>query len=88
MEIFYGKRFKKDRITVAVDPNTGRPCASTDDHRVVTVRSVIHENHHKTVNEVADEEGISVGACHEILTEKLQIHRVSAKCVPRLLIDD
>ena len=32
--------------------------------------------------------GISIGSCHQILTEKLQRHRVSAKFVPRLLTDD
>jgi hypothetical protein len=37
-----------------------------------------------TVREVADEVGISIGACHQFFTEKLQMRRVSAKFVPRL----
>ena len=32
--------------------------------------------------------GISIGSCHQILTEKLQMRRVSAKFAPRLLTDD
>jgi len=32
--------------------------------------------------------GISIGSCHQILTEKLQMLRVSAKFVPCLLTDD
>jgi len=49
---------------------------------------VIRGNRRLTVREVADEVGISVGSCHEILTEKFQMRRVSAKFVPRLLTDD
>jgi len=41
-----------------------------------------------TVREVADEVGITVGYCHQIFTEKLQMRRVSAKYLPRLLRDD
>ena len=40
-----------------------------------------------TVREVAEEVGISVGSCHEILTGKLQMHCISAKFVPCLLTD-
>jgi len=32
--------------------------------------------------------GISIGSCHQIFAEKLQMCRVSAKFVPRLLTDD
>jgi len=49
---------------------------------------VIRGNHRLTVREVADEVGISVGSCHQIFTEKLQMRRVSGKFVPRLLTDD
>jgi hypothetical protein len=32
--------------------------------------------------------GISIGSCHQNFTEKLQMRRVGAKFVPRLLADD
>jgi len=46
---------------------------------------VIRGNRRLTVREVADERGISIGSCHQILTEKFQMCRVSAKFVPSLL---
>jgi len=49
---------------------------------------VIRGNHCLTVREVADEVGISIGSCHQIFTEKLQMRRVSAKFMPRSLTDD
>jgi hypothetical protein len=32
--------------------------------------------------------GISIGTCHQIFTETLEMHRISAKFVPRFLTDD
>ena len=49
---------------------------------------MIRGNRRLTAREVADEVDISIGSCHEIFTEKLQLHRFSAKFVLRLLTDD
>ena len=49
---------------------------------------MIYGNRCLTVREVADEVGISVGSCHQILTEKLQMRRISAKFMLRLLTDN
>ena len=82
------KGFKEGRMSVDEDPRPGRPSTSTNDDHVQRVRSVIRGNRRLTVREVADEVGISVGSCHQIVTEKLQMRRVSAEFVPRLLTDD
>ena len=49
---------------------------------------MIRGNRRLTVREVADEVGISIGSCHQICTEKLQMCRVRAKFMPCLLTDD
>jgi len=49
---------------------------------------VIRGNRRLTVQEVANEVGISIGSCREMFTEKLQMRRVSAKFVPRSSTDD
>ena len=72
------KRFKESRISVGEDPRPVRPSISTDDDHVERVRAVIHGNRRLSLREVA---------CHQILTEKLQMWRVSAKFVLRLLTD-
>ena len=82
------KHSKEGRMSVGEDPSPGRPSTSTGDDHVKRVRVVIRGNRHLTVREVADEVGISTGSWHQILTEKLQMCRVSAKLVPRLLTDD
>jgi len=78
----------KRAVLVSEDLRPGRPSTSTDDDHVERVRAVIRGNHRLTIREVVDKVGISIGSCHQILTEKLQMRRVSAKFMPRLLTDD
>jgi len=40
------------------------------------------------MQDVADKFGISKTSFHEVLTEKMDIQRVTAKFVPRLLTDE
>jgi len=82
------KRCQEGRMSVGEDSRPGRNSTSTNDDYVERVRVVIHGNRRLTVREGADEVGISVGSCHQIFAEKLQMRRVSAKFVPRLLTDD
>jgi C4-type Zn-finger protein len=75
-------------MSVGEDPRPGHISTSKNDDHVERVRAVIHGNRCLTVQEVADELGISVGSDHQIFAEKLQMHRVSTKFVPCLLTDD
>jgi len=49
---------------------------------------VICSNYCLNIHEVAEEVGISITTCHEILTENLGMPHVAAKFVLRLLIED
>ena len=82
------KRFEKGRMSVGEEPRPGRPSISTDDDHVDRFRAVIRGNRRLHVREVANEVGISIGSCHQILTEKLHMRPISAEFVPRLLTDD
>jgi len=66
-------------MLVGEDPRPGRPSTSTNNDHIERVCAVIRGNHRLTVREVADEVGISIGSCHQIFTEKLQMHCVIAK---------
>ena len=82
------QRFKLGRTSIEDDPKSGRPSSSTGDDHIEKVRSVIRENRRLTVREVSEEVGICKSSCHTILTEKLKMHRVAAKFVPRLLTEE
>jgi len=74
-------------MSVGEDPRPGRPSTLTNADHVERGHAVICGNRPLSVQEVADEVSISIGFFHQILTEKLQMRRVSAKFVPRLLTD-
>jgi len=82
------KHFKEGRMLVGEDPRPGQPPTSTNDDHVERVLAVIRGNRHLTIREVADEVGISMGSCHQIVAEELQMHCISAKFMPHLLTDD
>ena len=65
------KRFKEGTMSVGEYSRPGRPSTSTNDGHVERLRAVIRGNRRLTVREVADEVGISIESCHQILTEKL-----------------
>ena len=69
-------------------PRPGRPSTSTNDDNVERFRAVICGNRRLTGRDVANEVDISIGSCHQIFTEKLQMRRVSVKFVPRLFTDN
>jgi len=82
------KHFKEGRMAVSEDPMPGQHSTSTNYDHFKRVCAVIHGNRRLTVREVGDEVGISIGSFHQILTEKHQLHCVSAKFMPLLLTDD
>ena len=49
-------------------------------------REIICADRHLTIREVAEDVAIACGTCQKILTEELQMRRVSAKFVPRVLM--
>ncbi|KAE9524215.1 hypothetical protein AGLY_015254 [Aphis glycines] len=82
------KHFEDSRQSIKDDPRSGRPSTSRNDDVVANIYEKLRNDRRLTVRELANEAGISIGSCHEILTEKLQMRRVAAKFVPRLLISE
>jgi AraC-like DNA-binding protein len=79
----------KDGCTLAdSDQRSGRPSTSRNANVIENVRSLILEDHSLTVQEIADEVGISRGSAHSILTEDLHMCRVVVKFVPKRLLQE
>ena len=73
------RRFKEGRTSVESDLHSGRPSTLGNKEMIAKVRTVIHNNRSLTVQEIADDCGISVGSCDAILTDDLHMKRVCAK---------
>ena len=65
-----------------------RVLTSTDDPHVDKINTLVCANRRLTIRELAEECGISVASCYEIVTAKLKVHHVAAKFVPRLMTGD
>ena len=79
------KRFKEVRDSVDDNPRSGRPTTSKTDDCVARVRELIRANQRLTIHELSVEVGVSYGTCQAILTQDLNMRRVAAKFVPRIL---
>ncbi|XP_033212386.1 protein GVQW3-like [Belonocnema kinseyi] len=82
------ERFKGGRQSIGDDERPGCPLTSTDEPHVDKIITLVRENRRLTIRELAEESGISDGSCYVILTEKLNMHCVTAEFVPRLMTKD
>ena len=82
------KRFREGRTTAADDPRSGRPLTSTSQEMVVRCRELVEQDRRQTVDYLSECLDISIGSTHSILVDNLQMRRVCARWVPRLLKDE
>jgi hypothetical protein len=69
------------------DPRIGRPSTSTSEANFEGVREIMRSDRNKSVDQVASEVGISVGSCHSILHNVLNMRHFFQHLVPRVLIE-
>ena len=55
---------------------------------IAKVREVILEDRRQTIHDVCNHVGLSYGSCQRILADELNLRRIAAKFVPRLLNND
>jgi len=55
---------------------------------VEQVRAAVNQDRRRTIHDLCAEVGIGYGTCQRILTEQLNMHRIAAKFVPRVLTQD
>jgi hypothetical protein len=77
--------FKRDRTSLEDDERSGRTSTSSTPKNVETIRWLVHEDRRRTIKEIAATVSVSYGRVQTILTCDLNMHRVAAKFVPRLL---
>ena len=65
-------------------PRSRRPSTSRNEEMIAKVRTIFRSNRRLTVREIADDCGISVGSCDEILTEDLHMKLVCARSLCRV----
>jgi AraC-like DNA-binding protein len=80
--------FKDGHMSVDSGQRSGRPSTRQNADVFDKVRISITENRRLTLQEIADEVGISRSSANTILTEDFGMRRVVAKFVPKLLLQE
>jgi len=52
------------------------------------VRAAVNQDRRRTIHDLCAEVGNGYGSCQRILTEQLNMHRIAANFVPRVLTED
>jgi len=78
-------QFKDDCTSVESDARAGRPSKSRNNELTDQVRTFIMQDCRVTIQELAEEVGISTGSAHSISTDVLTMRRVSTKLALKLL---
>ncbi|KAJ4427867.1 hypothetical protein ANN_23871 [Periplaneta americana] len=78
-------RFKDGRTSAESEQRCGRPQTARSAAVVERVRNLVMADRRLTVREIAEEVGVSKDSAHAILCDDLNMNRVAAKFVPKLL---
>ncbi|UYV78357.1 hypothetical protein LAZ67_16001064 [Cordylochernes scorpioides] len=82
------KAFKEGREEVADEPRSGRPTTARTDENVDRVLKVLRTDRRSSIQQIADTLHMSTFVVHGIVTEDLQMRKVCAKLVPKVLTQD
>jgi transposase len=79
------QRFRKGREDPKDDARSGRPCTSSGNENINLVRSLVLSERRLTIGMIAEELCLGKSSVYTILTEHLDMKKVCAKIVPKLL---
>ena len=82
------KRFKEGREDVNDDDRPGRPMTHRTDETVNSVSALVKSDRRLSIRMMSDELHLSRETVRKILTEELQMRKISAKLVPKILTDE
>ncbi|UYV78221.1 hypothetical protein LAZ67_16000539 [Cordylochernes scorpioides] len=82
------KAFKEGRKEVADEPRSGRPTTARTDENVDRVLKVLRTDRRLSIQQIDDTLHMSTFVVHGIVTEDLQMRKVCAKLLPKVLTQD
>lgn len=84
----WSKSFRDGRTHVANEPHVRRAATSVNRENEEKVNALIQEDRRVTVRQISQNLQISVGSVEEIIKNKLEYRKVSARWIPRLLTEE
>lgn len=81
------RRFREGRLSIEDETGRGRK-SSMDATLVATIKDVIYSDRRTTIRDVCDITGYSFGTVQRVITDRLNMKKVSARWIPRLLTEE
>ncbi|KAL4142816.1 hypothetical protein QTP88_005213 [Uroleucon formosanum] len=82
------KAFSEGRELIEDEPRSGRPSTSKNDENIAKVRDLVRSDRRMTVRMIGEQLGLSHTTVHQILTVDLEMRKICAKMVPKILSQD
>jgi len=82
------KAFLDGRENVEEETRSGRPCTSKTDENVTKVRDLVRPDRRLTVRMISSVLNLNRQTVHEILTFELDMQKICAKLVPKILTNE
>ena len=79
------RRFKAGQESLEDDPDVGRPKTAVTDESINLVEKIVLSDRRLKVKEIAEKSGLSYGTVFTILHDHLNMKKISARWVPKLL---
>ena len=84
---WWSKLFREGREDVEDEERPGRPITETTSENIEQVRSLINDNPHITIQEMEVQTGLSHGTIHRIISDHLNLKKLTARYIPKQLTD-
>ena len=84
----WDRQVKEGREDIEDEARSGRPKSASTSGIIAIVEELINDDPHLSVIEIAETVDISTGAVHHILHDVLNLRKVSARWIPKLLTKD
>lgn len=85
---YWFNEFKRGRTTVFDEDRSGRPIEVTTDDMVKKIENIVLADRRIKLREIVDAVNVSIERVQNILEEILDMKKVSARWVPRLLTEE